>query len=195
MEQIQQIHNQFGDHLKNFIRSKVMNEDDVLDIYQNVIFKIINGIDTLKQHESLKSWLFTITNNQIIDFYRSQNKDKLELLALEKDGGMEDNSESNSYQIMEGCIHDLIKELPEDYKKIITLSEIEQKSQKEIAKLLGVKYVTLRSKVQRGRNKLKIMLQDRCKIEQGVAGNVTDCIPKLKPTNCCDEQNLNCGQH
>lgn len=191
MEQIQHIHREFGEHLKNFIRTKVKVEDDVLDIYQDVILKIITRIDTLQKTESLKSWIFTITNNQIIDYHRKRKPiadiDDFDDTSL-KNTNQEDAS---AYHLMEGCIHSLIAQLPEEYKTIVEQSEIKGISQKELAESLGMNYVTLRSKVQRGRDRLKKMLNDSCLIEQAALGTVTDCKPKAA-SKCCGSANTNC---
>ncbi len=191
MEHIQHIHNEFGEHLKNFIRTKVKVEEDVLDIYQNVLLKIITHIDTLQKTESLKNWIFTITNNQIIDYHRKRK-------PIADIGDFDDTSlkntnqeDASAYHLMEGCIHSLIAQLPEEYKTIIEQSEIKGISQKELAESLGMNYVTLRSKVQRGRDRLKKMLNDSCLIEQAALGTVTDCKPKTA-SECCGSANTPC---
>lgn len=194
MEPIQQIHDQFGEHLKNFIRTKVRNEEDVLDIYQNVILKIITRIGTVRKNESLKSWIFTVTNNQIIDFYRKQKPNEpIENLDFDYSSIQDtDKDNSSAYHLMEGCISSLIAQLPDEYKTIIAHSEIKGISQKELAESLGMNYVTLRSKVQRGRDRLKKLINDSCLIEQASQGTVTGCKPK-SPSVCCGQENNQCS--
>jgi RNA polymerase sigma-70 factor (ECF subfamily) len=191
MEHIQHIHSQFGEHLKNFIRTKVKNEDDVSDIYQNVILKIITRIDTLKKTASLKSWIFTIANNQIIDYHRKRKPDtdldKLDYSSLQSTV----QEDASAYHLMEDCIHSLIAQLPDEYKMVVEQSEIKGISQKNLAESLGMNYVTLRSKVQRGRERLKKMLNDSCLIEQAALGTVTDCKPKTA-SECCGSANTPC---
>jgi RNA polymerase sigma-70 factor (ECF subfamily) len=191
MQQINHIHNEFGHHLKNFIRSKVKSEDDVLDIYQNIILKIITRIDSLKKTDSLKSWIFTIANNQIIDHYR-KIRPRVELAAVESKLAPVhlEQADSTAYQQMEGCIHSLIAQLPDEYQLVIEQSELKGVSQKELAARLDMNYVTLRSKVQRGRNRLKKMLNDSCLIEQAALGTVTNCTPRS--ATACGETDVTC---
>ncbi len=184
MQHINHIHNEFGQHLKNFIRSKVKNEDDVSDIYQNIILKIITKIDTVKNNESLKSWIFTIANNQIMDFYRKiKPLVNVETLESQLPNPLHEN-ESAAYPEMEGCIYSLMSQLPDEYRLVIEESEIKGVSQKELAATLGLNYVTLRSKVQRGRERLKKMLNDSCLIEQAALGTVMECLPKNASDSC-----------
>ncbi len=62
------IQQEFKNHLFNFIKSKVSTFEDAEDIYQEVVFKIMSKSDQLSNNDSLKSWLFTIAKNQIIDY-------------------------------------------------------------------------------------------------------------------------------
>lgn len=192
MEQLNHIHTEFGQHLKNFIRSKVNNDEDVSDIYQNVILKIITKIDTLKNTESLKSWIFTIANNQIIDYFRNR-KPQIEVESLESklSTDLEPVESTNAYHLMEGCIHSLIAQLPDEYRLVIEQSELKGMSQKDLAQQLDMNYITLRSKVQRGRERLRKMLNDSCMIEQAHLGTVTDCKPKTA-SQCCGSLGVNC---
>lgn len=190
MHNINHIQHRFGDHLFNFIRGKVASADDAQDIYQEVILKIMNKTNQLKKAESLKSWLFTIAKNQVIDFYRTKKPVvDPELLSV---GALTEESEVNTYSEMEECLYVFIDQLPDDYKTIITLSEIEGRSQKELAQSLGVNYVTLRSKVQRGREKIRKMIFDACIVEQDASGRFLECIPRSGSPSC-ENTDQNCA--
>lgn len=182
MNNITHIQHQFGDHLFNFIRSKVASEGDAQDVYQEVIYKIMNKSGQLQKTQSLKSWLFTIAKNQIMDYYRARkNPTDSAVLAM---NALSRQQEMSVYQELEGCLSGFIDQLPETYKELITLSEIEGKSQKELSETLGINYVTLRSKVQRGRDKIKKMIFDACEIELDAAGRFVDCTPKPNAPVC-----------
>lgn len=182
MNEITVIQKQFGDHLLNFIKGKVSSAADAEDIYQDVVYKIITKSGQLSKAASMKSWLFTIAKNQIIDYYRvRKNKTQLELVS---DMAFAEEAPTNSYGGLEGCLSGFIEVLPEDYRQVIQLSEIEGKSQKEVAESLGLNYVTLRSKVQRGRERIKKMIQEACVIEQDGVGRVVECTPNANSSVC-----------
>lgn len=182
MSEIINIQQQFGDYLFNFIKSRVSCIEDAQDIYQEVILKIIHKSSQLTKSQGLKSWLFTIAKNQIIDFYRTK-KVSVDVDALSNTHFVQ-KEENSTYQELEGCIHGFIDALPDDYKEIIFLSEIEGRSQKELSQLLEINYVTLRSKVQRGRDKIRKMIFDACIVEQDRAGRFVGCIPKPDSSSC-----------
>ena len=82
---------------------------------------------------------------------------------------------------MESCINQFIQELPENYRTIMVLSELEGVPQKEIATQLNINYTTVRSKVQRGRKKLKKLISDCCVVTQGGKGSILDIKEELPP--------------
>jgi RNA polymerase sigma-70 factor, ECF subfamily len=192
MNDIANIHSQFGEYLFNFIRKKVGSGELAEDIYQDILVKILNKPDQLNNRQSLKSWLFTIAKNQIIDHYRKQ-KSLTDIETLQID--FKDQTGTNSYEDLEGCIHGFISQLPDDYRQIIILSEIEGKSQKELSEFLGINYITVRSKVQRGREKIRKLIYDACVIDQNISGGFVDCTPKGQQSNCGSEDNTcGCGE-
>jgi RNA polymerase sigma-70 factor (ECF subfamily) len=95
-----------------------------------------------------------------------------------------EEDEKKAYGELEGCLHGFINLLPEEYKGVIIKSEIEGKSQKELSKTMGINYVTLRSKVQRGRDRIRKMIVDACGIEKDAAGGLLDCVPKSHKSSC-----------
>lgn len=182
MIDITKIQSDFGDHLFNFIKSKVASQQDAEDIYQDILYKILNKSDQLKNTQSLKSWLFTIARNQIIDYYRAKKNladiDDLPLSAISEGDKLQ------VYDELEGCLTGFINQLEEDDKQLITLSEINGYSQKELAETLNINYVTLRSKIQRGRTKIRKMIMDGCQIDQDSLGGLIDCSPKHGSSVC-----------
>ncbi len=72
----QLIYKQYYTRLFSFINSKVRNTEDTKDILSEVFIKIHKNIDKLGSHEKLTSWIFTITRNTIVDFYRKDLKHK-----------------------------------------------------------------------------------------------------------------------
>src|SRR5215213_8938952 len=171
---VNKIQESFGGYLMNFIKSKIACAEDAKDIYQDIIVKIINKSNSLAKEESFESWVFAIARNQIIDYYRSRKKMK-ELISAPEISF--ERKEEKAYSEMESCVHGFINLLPEEYKDLIVKSEIDGKSQKQLSEITGIKYVTLRSKVQRGRERIQKMLLNSCKIEKDSAGGVLECAP------------------
>ena len=66
------IWNEFSQELLGFIKARVNNEQNAEDILQEVFIKIHTKIDTIHKHQKIASWVYQITRNAIIDFYRKK---------------------------------------------------------------------------------------------------------------------------
>ena len=172
---IEQLYNPLLFYVKNRISSK----EDAEDITQEVFFKLAKSNN--QQVSNLKGWVLTIAKNTITDYYR---KRKVYTEGLEEGLHAEEANENQTVQELSTCIRSFIDLLPEDYREVMILSELESIRQKEIAERLGMNYVTVRSKIQRGRQKLKKMFTDCCVIVQGSRGSILDYISG----ECPDEE-------
>ncbi|MFO7529684.1 MAG: RNA polymerase sigma factor SigZ [Marinobacter sp.] len=157
--------------LRAFIRSRVSDETISDDILQDVFLKMHTGLVSLKDETKLKSWLYQIARNAIIDYFRSQ-KPTVELADQLPHPEIEPN-EKTAQELSE-CLEPMIQLLPENYRDAIILSEIKGLTQKEVAKSQGISLSGAKSRVQRGRALLKTMLSDCCQLEFDHSGRLCD---------------------
>lgn len=161
MKTTESIWNEYHLKLASFIRSRVA-EDVADDLLQDSFIKIHTRIDSLKEGIKLESWLYQVTRNTIIDHYRSKRTteelpDWIQQPQLKEDEVIRKE--------LSTCLEPMIKELPDKYHKAVQMSEIENKTQQEVADLEGISLSGAKSRVQRGRVLLKIMLHDCCNFE------------------------------
>lgn len=166
------------DALLAFIQSRVADHAIAADILQEVFIKIIDKLDVLREQEKVRSWLYQITRNAIIDYFR---KEKVRTRIGEEWGKDEDWEDDTAMQHMESCIRPMIDSLPTKYREALILSEIEGLSQKELAAQLGISYSGAKSRVQRGRLLLKQTLTDCCTFELDRYGKILDYRPNPQP--------------
>ena len=60
----------FDAKLRNFILGKVSDPDLTQDILQDVYLKIHSHIESVQDSEKLESWIYQITRNTIVDYFR-----------------------------------------------------------------------------------------------------------------------------
>ncbi len=179
---------EFSRNLKGFIRKRVQDEHDADDILQDVFLKIHNKIDGLKDENKLAAWVYQITRNAIIDYYRHQNKvleTSMELPA-EIEALVEnpiETVETDSH--ITACMKPVIDSLPEKYKQALILTEYETLTQKEMAERLGLSLPGAKARVQRARKKIKTMLLDGCHFEFDRLGNIIDYQAKEGGCDYC----------
>ena len=181
------IYKQFHSDLLGYVKSKVRSREDAEDILQNVFIKISSNIDKLTEDVKLKSWIFTITRNAIIDYYRVNATKKKVGVPEEIDENVLELEEPDPTKGLDQCMNSMIRLLPEEYRDIIIDSEIKGIKQKDLADKYEMAYPSMRSRVQRGRERLKQLFYNCCHIETDKHGNIlaaqgrTDCDGPCKP--------------
>src|SRR5688572_9668702 len=75
LEQFEKLVEQYQRDIINFHYRLVGNRFEAEDLAQETFLKVYNKLDSLKEPEKVKSWMFSIARNVTIDFFR-KNKDK-----------------------------------------------------------------------------------------------------------------------
>lgn len=179
--QINYIWKEHHDQLLNFIRKRVEDTDAAEDILQDVFLKILSKIETLKNSDKLKSWLFQITRNVIADYYRQKQKESNLTGTTREEEFTIDESAMREAESWVG-LH--VQELPDNYRKAVELFELKGQSLQQIANQMGISYTNARARVNRGRAALKKNLTDCCTFHVDVYGNILDYYQK--DSNCTD---------
>jgi RNA polymerase sigma-70 factor (ECF subfamily) len=172
----QAIWQQVHDGLRAFVAKRVANEAEVEDILQEVFLRMHRKLDSLKDPRRIVSWLFQITRHAIIDHYRTpaRRREMPAGLSADLDTGhpasvppdVGETADSSLLRTeLAGCLQPMIERLPADYRRAVTLVELEGLTQQTAAKQLGLSVSGMKSRVQRGRRRLKQMLDECCLIQ------------------------------
>ena len=171
---------EYKNQLRGYIAKRVRDTDAVDDLLQEVYLKAHTSLHTLKAKGSIASWLFRITANAIADHYRSRKSadvlpDDLAAPEPERDPVAE----------LAVCLRPLIAGLPERYSSALVLSALEGLSQREIAIRLGISLSGAKSRIQRGREKLRERLLECCDVELS-RGLIADYEPRHESNAHCE---------
>lgn len=181
MKSTETIWNEYRMKLAAFIKSKVA-DDAVDDLLQDVFMKIHRRIDALQDGAKLEPWLYQITRNTITDYYRSKRTLE-ELPAWIEHPQPED--EDVIRKELSSCLEPMVNRLPDKYRNAIQQSELENKTQKEVAEREGISLSGAKSRVQRGRQLLKAMLHDCCRFELNKDNHVVSYERKAPDCKRC----------
>ncbi|MEA5084498.1 hypothetical protein SDC9_122369 [bioreactor metagenome] len=178
------IWDEFNVPIRIFIKRRVNNEQDVEDILQNVFIKIYNNIDNLYKL-NIHAWVYKVTRNTIIDYYRMR-KHEFDLSEFKEDILPYENlDEDTVIRDISQCLIMMIQYLPEKYKQALTLTEVKNISQKELAYEAGLSVSGAKSRVQRARILLKEDFLSCCSLETDERGNIFGYELKNKECNFC----------
>ena len=171
MDSTEQIWQEYHHRLHGFIQSRVGDTSLADDILQDVFVRIHAKVGTLQDLGKLESWLYQITRNVIIDYYRSRRPTEQLPETL---GSSEEVYEEALVTRLASDVREMVEALPEPYREALVLTSYEGLSQKELAKRLGLSYSGAKSRVQRARERVKDMLMTCCHFEFDRRGTVID---------------------
>ncbi len=174
----------FSAGLLGYIKLKVHDEYIAEDLLQEVFLKLYKNIEKLEEESKLKPWLYQITKNTIIDYYRKHTEEPVIFESLDKELKVNDESVNMNDEIVE-CLKSLMFKLPEKYQTSILLYDLKGLKHKDISRRLSISISGSKTRLQRARNKLKEVLYDCCDFELDVFGNILEY--RQKKNYSCDE--------
>ena len=174
------IWSEVGASVKGFVRRRISDPHQADDVVAEVMLRIHQKLATLDGRERVTAWVFRITRNAITDYYRRTAR-RREVLGAEiepgADSGADDWLDDRQAALSElaACVRPLVGALPSDYRRALELTDIEGFTQAEAARIEGISLSGMKSRVQRGRARLRQLLAACCHLEQDVRGRVQGC--------------------
>jgi RNA polymerase sigma-70 factor (ECF subfamily) len=162
--------------LRPYVARRVASAAEVDDLVQEILVRVHKGLATLDDDESFGGWVYRIAARTIADAARSQARDPLARGAEVTDIVEGGSNEAADLQLELGaCVALFVARLPSPYREAITLTELQGLTQKEAAEMLGISLSGMKSRVQRGREKIREMFEECCEISVDCRGRVVDC--------------------
>ncbi|MDR6456934.1 RNA polymerase sigma-70 factor (ECF subfamily) [Chryseobacterium vietnamense] len=147
----------------SFVMKKVRDENDADEITVNVFSKVLSKLDMFDPHFQFKTWILTIAQNTVIDFWRKKNRDNedaVENLDEVKNQYAKSPEELLISEEEQKKIIKTIESLDANYQDIIKLRFFEEKSIKEIADELGISVANTKVRVMRAKKVLAELLKN-----------------------------------
>lgn len=174
-----QIWETYSQDIKRFILSKTKDETVANDILQDTFIKVHTKLHTLKDSNKLKSWLFSVARYTLMDYLKT-SKVKIEF----NDFDTEDVPENHEHTEKD-CLRGILVNLPKKYREPIFLADIMGLKQKEVAKKLSLPLPTVKSQIQRGRQKIAEGFMDCCGYEMSEQGYLVGQLQDKEDCKIC----------
>ena len=176
--EFEQIFKEYQPKILHYL-TRLTDKYEAEDLSQEVFIKVEKGLKNFRGESKLSTWIYRIATNTAVDRMRSPSfkykvKDGISSEATQMDDiDTEDRDlftgekiESTDQQYvrkeMNSCIRNFIENLPENYKTVVILSELEQLKNKEIAEILHLTLDTVKIRLHRARAQLRKKLQSNC---------------------------------
>lgn len=170
------------DSLKSFALKMTNDPDDAEDLVQDTLLKAFRFFDKFEKGTNAKAWLFQIMKNSFINNYRKSNKESNKVdyedvqnfyETIKPDDVKMKHYEGDAFSnILDDEIANALSVLPDDFRTIVFLSDIEGYSYEEIADFMDCPIGTVRSRLHRARKMLYALLYQYAQNNGFVDSNV-----------------------
>lgn len=166
--------------IKRFIISKTKDETVADDILQDTFIKVHTKLDTLKNDNKLRPWLFSVARYTLLDYLKT-SKTQVEPVELEAEQEHESHEHSEK-----DCLKGILVNLPKKYREPIFLADIIGLKQKEVSQRLNLPLPTVKSQIQRGRQKIAEGFMDCCGYTMNENGHLVGELQDKEDCKICN---------
>ena len=154
----------------NLALRMVGNAEDAFDMAQEAFLKAYNSLGSFRGDSKFSVWLYRLTSNICIDFLRKSNRQQTQPLTFINSEDEVLETEIADYRFspetelekkeFQKAVRDGLALLPEEYRRILILREINGLSYDEIGEAVGIESGTVKSRLFRARKRLCAVLTD-----------------------------------
>jgi RNA polymerase sigma-70 factor (ECF subfamily) len=174
---------QQGKRIRAFIGGRIGPPNDADDLTQETFLKAFRGVDSLRDKSRVEAWLYRIARRTIVDYYRRRPApEKLgDPAAASTDTHLERVTAAVTCSAL--CY---LGTLPDEYRQPVLLADYEGLSHSEIAQRLGISLSATKSRVRRGRQRVRELMEDCCRMVYDARGKIIDYeLRRSCPTAGC----------
>jgi RNA polymerase sigma-70 factor, ECF subfamily len=174
----QAIHEAYRPKLLRYL-TRLVGASSAEDLVQQVFLKVSAGLKDFRGDAKLSTWIYRIATNSALDHLRraatthanngaaavlptpdgNRDLEELDIAAHVQSPSAETISMQNE---MNACIREFVERLPENYKTVLALSELEGFTNSEIADILDLSLDTAKIRLHRARERLRQELEAGC---------------------------------
>lgn len=174
-----------------YVLSIVGSPSEAEDLTQETFLRAHEKRSSLEDPAKLLPWLYRIATNACYDRFRQGSfRKRPQSLDQMTGGGAEsagfEPADKNAPRLdklmeqdeMSTCVQKYLLDLPDTYRAVLMLHDVEGLTNPETAELLGISLATAKIRLHRAREKLRAALNDACSFSADERGIVV-CEPKL----------------
>lgn len=152
--------------LRRYSRALVNNRDDADDLVQDTLERAWSRVALWRNVSDMRAWLFAIMHNLHVDALR---RGRLAVVALDEDAA---DAVAPPPQAARAVVLDLqaaLERLSSEQREVLLLVALEDMAYADIARTLGIPLGTVMSRLSRGRERLRVLLDGAPSVPGGDA--------------------------
>lgn len=174
-----------------FVSRRIRQAADVDDVVQRVFLRVHEGVSSLRDEERVHAWVYRTARNAIADYYRGP-AGRREIASggfddfAGADGmpspaagaglgaGSEEADEQSAQREFAACVQPLLRSLSEADREALTLIDVQDITQADAARQLGLSVSGMKSRIQRARSRLRTAVEECCRVQLDRRGSIID---------------------
>ena len=180
--EFRRIHETFHPRVVRYL-TRLVGKGQAEDIAQTVMLKVSEGLRGFRGEASLSTWIYRVATNAALDQLRTRRPEAQGAAEPEDDAEVPPEAQTPSVEAiairgeMNACIRGFVEALPENYRTVMVLAEIEGFTNAEIAQILGIGVDAVKIRLHRARAALRKDLAAGCNLEHDEHRELA-CDPK-----------------
>jgi RNA polymerase sigma-70 factor (ECF subfamily) len=161
----EELYERFNPMVYNLALRMTGEPADAADLSQEIFLRVYRHLGKFRGRSSLKTWVYRVAINCCRSRYRHQlwwRRDRIsEPAVLESLADRRRGPEDRALAQDAGeTVHRALRQLPVNFREAVVLRDIEGLSYEEIATITGLRLGTVRSRIARGRDRLRLLLEN-----------------------------------
>jgi RNA polymerase sigma-70 factor (ECF subfamily) len=170
----EQVWREVVSQLRGFVRRRIADPDRADDLVGEILLRIHQNLRSLDDRERLLNWVFRVARNAVIDEYRRAGRDREHLVPTPVDVRVEDPVTGidpvGVRNELATCLRPLLDGLPLDQRRAVEMIDLDGWPQARAARSEGISLSGMKSRVQRGRRRLAVLLGQCCALTLDARG-------------------------
>lgn len=167
----------FQKRLHAYVRKRAQARD-VDDIVGDILLRLVRGQSSLEAARDPAAWVMRVAASGVADHHRKRGVEKRRRTLAEREMALAaeaptDVQETAAAEVAR-CLVPFVKSLPEIYAEVLMLTDVGGMTQVEVAERLGLSLPAVKSRVRRGREKLRQALLRCCALQLDRRGNIIE---------------------
>ena len=130
------------------------NDENVNDAIQETLLSAYKNIDKLENKEYFLTWIITILRNKCFDTLKRNKK----IISIDETEMQNKETYYDTYKV-ESSLERILNKIDSDLKEVTVLYYYDELTVKEIARIMSIPEGTVKSKLSRAREKLRLLLE------------------------------------
>jgi RNA polymerase sigma-70 factor, ECF subfamily len=176
----EQLWQQMHTGIRAFVGRRIRHAADADDVVQRVFLRVHEGLSSLRDEERVHAWVYRTATHAIADYYRGPvNRREVASGSLDDfaatpvaGAARDDDDDQQARKEFAGCVQPLLQSLSAADRETLALIDVEEVSQVDAARRLGLSVSGMKSRIQRARRRFRTVVEECCRVHLDRRGGI-----------------------